>query len=459
MMKRTINSGMIRSCLVMLLFTVLLSVCAFGAGHNLTDAEQISLGKTIEGSSSSQNTWDYYKFVLARNAVVKIEMTAEGSGKPVYIRAHNARGDEVFQILTGDANNWGYDTGVLYVSLAKGINYVSCQPMWPRTANYKLTVTQVAGEDARTAVAGSETRYLKDAHPFSLGQNLYDTARQYGNNYTFTANSRQKIMLNVKVLDNLNKNEIYVRLLDGNGNKIDEVKNGRDTFLGYDTLGKGYTLVREIDPGTYFVQVTSLWNGYTASARYTIATASSVPLDIPAGLAAKNLAAGVEVSWKPVSGAEGYNIYRRKSGGSWEKIGSSGRDETVYLDKSAKNGIAYDYSVQAFNSMTTGSYSRTGTTILRLKRVSVTSCRRQKGRKLLVKWKKNRAASYYLVQYSTNADFTGAKKKKVKNALQVTLKGLKNNTRYYVRVCAGGKAGRKNYTGEYSKVKKVTVKK
>ena len=35
----------------MLLFTVLLPVCTFGAGHNLSDAEQIYLGKIIEGRS------------------------------------------------------------------------------------------------------------------------------------------------------------------------------------------------------------------------------------------------------------------------------------------------------------------------------------------------------------------------------------------------------------------------
>ena len=229
--------------------------------------------------------------------------------------------------------------------------------------------------------------------------------------------------------------------------------------MGYDSLGKGYTFVREIDPGTYFIRVTPLWNSYTDSARYNITTAGSVPLDTPGSLKAQNLASGVGVSWKPVNGATGYNIYRRKDGSSWKKIDSVGKEETTYLDKTAKNGTLYDYSVQAYNDLANGSYSKTGVSILRLKQIQITSCKRQKGRKILLKWKKNKAADYYLIQYARKADFSGAKKKKVSDGTQVLLKGLKKNTRYYIRVCAVKKVGKKKYTSAYSKVKKVTVKK
>ena len=82
-----------------------------------------------------------------------------------------------------------------------------------------------------------------------------------------------------------------------------------------------------------------------------------------------------------------------------------------------------------------------------------------------VSWKKQKKeTSGYEIQYSTNKKMNNSKKVKVKknNTTSITIKKLKNNTRYYVKirtyknVKVNGK-NKKIYSG-WSKIKKITTK-
>ncbi len=67
-----------------------------------------------------------------------------------------------------------------------------------------------------------------------------------------------------------------------------------------------------------------------------------------------NAIGGVQVNWNKVNGAVKYNVYRRNAGQtSFTQIGTTAN--TTFLDKNAKNGQYYCYTVRAFNS--TGGYS------------------------------------------------------------------------------------------------------
>lgn len=81
----------------------------------------------------------------------------------------------------------------------------------------------------------------------------------------------------------------------------------------------------------------------------------------------------------------------------------------------------------------------------------------KKGRKLSVKLKKAAGAKGYEISYATNKKFKSAKKIRTKK-LTATLKGLKKNKLYYVRVRAYAKVGKKTMYSVYSKTvkKKVT---
>ncbi len=60
---------------------------------------------------------------------------------------------------------------------------------------------------------------------------------------------------------------------------------------------------------------------------------------------------GIKVSWSKVTDATGYAVYRKVSGGSWSRIGTS--TSTSYTDTTATAGTTYIYTVRAYK----GSFS------------------------------------------------------------------------------------------------------
>ena len=75
--------------------------------------------------------------------------------------------------------------------------------------------------------------------------------------------------------------------------------------------------------------------------------------------------AGVKVTWGKVTGAKGYEVYRRTySKGKWSgwtKIKTISSGSTVsYTDKTAKKGVTYKYTVRAISDSNKGCYNTSG---------------------------------------------------------------------------------------------------
>ena len=92
------------------------------------------------------------------------------------------------------------------------------------------------------------------------------------------------------------------------------------------------------------------------------------------------------------------------------------------------------------------------------KKLSVTSVKSTKAGTLTVKWKKDRKASGYIIEYSADRKF----RKKVKTvtvrknkATSRKLAKLKAGKKYYVRVCAYAEAGGEKIKGAYGLAKKA----
>lgn len=87
-------------------------------------------------------------------------------------------------------------------------------------------------------------------------------------------------------------------------------------------------------------------------------------------------------------------------------------------------------------------------------KTSILKCSK-KGKRVQFRWKKKKGVSYQ-VQWSANAKFKKAHKKKVKKNCYV-ISNKKSGKRYYVRVRCVKKKNGVNYYGKWSKVKKVSV--
>ncbi len=109
----------------------------------------------------------------------------------------------------------------------------------------------------------------------------------------------------------------------------------------------------------------------------------------------------------------------------------------------------------------TGAYTGTKNAVFDIlpKASKVTKITNKAGRKLVLKIKKSTGAKGYEITYATNKKFKSAKKIKSKKTT-VTLKKLKKNKTYYVKVRAYAKSGKKTiYSKTYSKTVKKKVKK
>ena len=74
---------------------------------------------------------------------------------------------------------------------------------------------------------------------------------------------------------------------------------------------------------------------------------------------------GVKVTWGKVTGAKGYEVYRKTYSkgkwSSWTKIKTVSSGSTVsYTDKSAKKGVTYKYTVRAISGSNKGYYNKSG---------------------------------------------------------------------------------------------------
>ena len=98
------------------------------------------------------------------------------------------------------------------------------------------------------------------------------------------------------------------------------------------------------ESGTLYYYTVKAYNG-SYSAGYEDA-GKIVYLTAPNTTKATSSKSGITVTWKNIAGETGYIVYRKTSGGSWERIGTATKN--TFVDKNAKKGKTYSYKVKAY---------------------------------------------------------------------------------------------------------------
>ncbi len=166
----------------------------------------------------------------------------------------------------------------------------------------------------------------------------------------------------------------------------------------------------------------------------------------------------ISLSWKRISGATGYQIYRSTTkDGTYKKIASIKKNS--YNDRSVKVGQTYFYRVRATkrvnNVMSYGSMSGRMETAT-LKRAEVTSANKTSENGASISWKSIKGADHYVVLRSTNKEGQYSKIK-ITSARNYVDNSTTGGTTYYYKV-RGVKVinGRNNY-GTCSEPASVTT--
>ena len=104
----------------------------------------------------------------------------------------------------------------------------------------------------------------------------------------------------------------------------------------------------DVTSGTKYTYTVRAYEGTQLSERNSTGL-SRVYLSIPRMQTSDGEAKSIKVSWEETKGASGYYVYRKKSGGSWTKIGTVSSGTTLsYTDKTPESSIAYYYRVKAY---------------------------------------------------------------------------------------------------------------
>ena len=138
---------------------------------------------------------------------------------------------------------------------------------------------------------------------------------------------------------------------------------GSKSWTKVATIKKGSTtsyLDKKASAGKTYEYIIKCYDGSTTSA----AAAKVIKIErltVPKLVSAKSGKSGVTFKWGKVTGADGYYVYRKTGSGSWVKLTTiKGNTKVSYVDKSAKKGKTYTYTVKAYSGSYTSAYNTKG---------------------------------------------------------------------------------------------------
>ena len=197
-----------------------------------------------------------------------------------------------------------------------------------------------------------------------------------------------------------------------------------------------------------------------ATVNYKAASKTVTIKVVPAAttsLTAANQATGIKLTWKKVTGATGYKVYR---GSTLIKTITSGSTVTYADTKANTNGGKYTFKIVPTSSYGNG-LSKSLTTY-RVARPAISSVANSATKKMTVKWGKNAKGSGYQIHYCTDKTFkSGNKSVSITSASTVSkvIGSLTKGKTYYVRIRTYKTVGSTKYFSGWSPVKSVKISK
>ena len=188
-------------------------------------------------------------------------------------------------------------------------------------------------------------------------------------------------------------------------------------------------------------------------------SSKSINFNVTPTVSYKNVSNGVSVSWSTVPNATGYIVYRSeyntktKKWSSWSNRNTAKSNKSSWIDKNAKSGAIYKYTVRALNGSFKSKYNKNTKEILYLKMPTVKLTNSATGVK--VTWNKITGAKNYDV-YRKIIDDLGINSTKWVKITTVSAskdyfvdKNVKNGYEYAYTVKATGKTAKGSYKSDY----------
>lgn len=288
--------------------------------NDTAHADKISVGKAVNGTSTTSNCDDYYKFTLSKASYINVSLEHEKISGTDYlwrIDIYDAKGNRIdysasYKYVTESETYAATKT----TKLAKGTYYVEVSEYLGHALDmeYKLTVNKVE-KKAPTISSVESTQY-------------------------------NKIKVSWKAVPGATKYEIYrADSKNGSYKKVKTISDGTTTSWTDSSVKTGKT---------YYYKMKSVvtTNKEQKSGYSKVKSAKCVPAT-PSVSLKSSTKKQMKISWKKVSGADGYEIYRATSkDGKYTKVTTIKKGSTKsYTDKKLTSGKTYYYKVRAYKKV------------------------------------------------------------------------------------------------------------
>ncbi len=250
------------------------------------------------------------------------------------------------------------------------------------TSGVKITWSKVKGGDSYKVyrkVNGENWKYLdstKDGY-------FTDKTAKTGTTYYYTVRAKNEAGLSSYNTKGLSIKYVAAPKLT----KIQNIKGALQITWSKVSGADGYYVYRKVYGEKSWSRIATIKSGSTVSYKDTKVSSGKVYvytvkayvgsaksahnstgiklryLATPTLKSVTSTTSGVKFTWSKVTGAEGYYVYRKTTGG-WKRIATvKGNTKVTYLDKTAKKGTTYTYTVKAFKGTTYSYYNTKGLTI------------------------------------------------------------------------------------------------
>jgi len=220
--------------------------------------------------------------------------------------------------------------------------------------------------------------------------------------------------------------------------KWDKVTGASGYFVYYKTSANGTwvnitkvtstSYTHKNASSAYYYNVKAYSGSYLSSWNTGVKSGTST-LGTPRISSLTNSVDGPYMKWNAASGAVGYYVYRKTSGGSWARIAQT--TKTSYKDAKASSGVTYYYTVRAYKGSTLSSYNASGTAIKSLAAPKISGVKNTTTG-VQIKWSKVTGASgYYVYRKTANGSYARVGTTSSTSFIDKTAKG---GTTYYYTV-------------------------
>jgi len=385
--------------------------------------------------------------------------TCEKDGEAVYTASCKFDGKGYVNVKTVTVKATGHEYGEAAFTWSK--DYKTCTAKATcKTCGKTVTKTcKVSKVDSKEATDTEDGYCQYRAEVVLNGKTYTDDKKevipakghQYGNPKFVWSKDYQSCVLKLTCADCKDVKEIECTVTS-KGTKATCTKNGKVVYTAVGAFyGKEYK-----DSKTVAVKATGHdfdKNGVCKNCKIQMLKSVSS--------AGKNMT----VSWKKVSKANGYYVYRSTNGKKFTKVKTITSGNTVKFNdtKANKNGQKYVYKIVAYTKDNNGKETVIVTTKKTktgyfLSTPKVTSVKNQKGAKAVVAWTTNKKASGYQIKYTVSGGKSQTMTVSAKNK-NATLKNLKKKKIYTIRVRSYKTVSNTKYYSAWSSKKTVKVNK